>query len=152
MDHHPRIIELRRRAFEKNDVLARALRDRFRDAGVTVVNLVSSPGAGKTTFLERTLRSLVAEHRVAALVGDLATENDARRLAGSGALVRQITTGDTCHLEAQMIQTALEGWALQGLELLFIENVGNLVSPPVTTWGKTCASSGCPSRKGKTSR
>lgn len=91
MDHNPRIVELRRRAFEKNDVLAGTLRDRFRAAGVVVVNLVSSPGAGKTTFLERTLRSLVAEHRVAALVGDLATENDARRLAGSGAQVRHST-------------------------------------------------------------
>src|ERR1700728_4468159 len=91
--------------------------------------LRSIPGAGKTALLEKTLTLLRPEFRVAALVGDLATENDATRLARSGAPVRQITTGTLCHLEAAMISTALEGWDLDTLDFLFIENVGNLVCP-----------------------
>jgi hydrogenase nickel incorporation protein HypB len=124
----PRIVEVREGVLKKNDTLARELRGRFREAGVFVVSLVSSPGAGKTALLERTLAEL-APRRVAALVGDLATDNDARRLARSGAPVRQITTGTVCHLEAAMVSHALEGWDLRELELLFIENVGNLVCP-----------------------
>jgi hydrogenase nickel incorporation protein HypB len=115
---------------KQNDVVARALRQRFHDAGVFVVSLVSSPGAGKTTFLRETLRRQVAAgRRVAALVGDLATENDAKRLAESGAPVRQIVTGTVCHLEADMVERALADWNLADLDLLFIENVGNLVCP-----------------------
>ncbi len=126
----PRILEVRKGILKKNDELARRLRGRFQEADVFVVNLVSSPGAGKTALLERTLHALREEgYRVAALVGDLATENDANRLAQSGATVRQITTGTTCHLEAEMIGRALEGWALEDLDFLFIENVGNLVCP-----------------------
>ena len=94
-----------------------------------VVNLVSSPGAGKTAFLERMLTLLHPRFRVAALVGDLATENDAARLARSGAPVKQITTGTLCHLEAAMIRTALDGWDVEPLDFLFVENVGNLVCP-----------------------
>ncbi len=94
-----------------------------------MISLVSSPGTGKTALLERTLTELAKTHRVAALVGDLATENDASRLARSGAPVRQIVTGTVCHLEAQMVESALEGWDLDELDLLFIENVGNLVCP-----------------------
>jgi hydrogenase nickel incorporation protein HypB len=93
------------------------------------VSLVSSPGSGKTTFLERTLTLLRPHHRIAALVGDLATENDAQRLSRSGAPVKQITTGTLCHLEASMIQKALDGWDVGKLDFLFIENVGNLVCP-----------------------
>ncbi len=125
----PRVVEIRKRVFEKNDVLARELRTRFEVAGTYVVNLLSSPGSGKTTLLERSLRELNTERRVAALVGDLATENDAQRLSRSGAPVRQITTGETCHLEAQMIETALHGWELGSCDVMFIENVGNLVCP-----------------------
>src|SRR5258706_12059234 len=125
----PRILQVRQKVLKHNDVLARTLRERFREAGVFVVSLVSSPGSGKTTFLRQTLIELAASHRVAALVGDLATENDARRLAESGAPVRQIVTGTVCHLEAQMVETALTGWDLAGLDYLFIENVGNLVCP-----------------------
>ena len=125
----PRILQVRQKVLKHNDVLARTLRERFREAGVFVVSLVSSPGSGKTTFLRETLRRLIKSHRVAALVGDLATENDARRLAESGAPVRQIVTGTVCHLEAQMVETAMAGWNLAGLDYLFIENVGNLVCP-----------------------
>lgn len=125
----PRLIEVRKNVLKQNDVVARALRDRFRAAGVFVVSLVSSPGSGKTAFLEKTLTLLRPHYRVAALVGDLATENDALRLARSQAPVRQITTGTLCHLEAAMVQNALEGWDLNELDFLFVENVGNLVCP-----------------------
>ena len=125
----PRILEVRTQILKKNDVTARSLRDRFREAGVFVVSLVSSPGSGKTTFLKETLRRLSTNTRVAALVGDLATENDARRLAESGVPVRQIVTGTVCHLEADMVERAMDGWALDALDMLFIENVGNLVCP-----------------------
>ncbi|HEV7642446.1 MAG TPA: hydrogenase nickel incorporation protein HypB [Pyrinomonadaceae bacterium] len=129
----PRLVEVRRNVLKQNDVLAAALRGRFAAAGVSVISLVSSPGSGKTEFLEKTLTRLASDTRpdirVAALVGDLATENDAARLARSRVPVRQITTGTICHLEAQMIETALEGWDLGALDLLFIENVGNMVCP-----------------------
>jgi len=124
-----RLVEVRRNVLKKNDLLARALRERMQAAGVFVVSLVSSPGAGKTTFLEKTLTELRKTRRVAALVGDLATDNDRDRLARSGAPVRQITTGTLCHLEAEMVEQALDGWDLAELDLLFIENVGNLVCP-----------------------
>ncbi len=132
MSLEPRLVEVRKNILKQNDLVARELRERFREAGVFVVSLVSSPGAGKTTLLEQTMTRLHLRFRVAALVGDLATENDAARLARSGAPVRQITTGtvpDLCHLEAAMVQGALEGWALDELDFLFIENVGNLVCP-----------------------
>jgi hydrogenase nickel incorporation protein HypB len=128
-----RIVELRRGILKKNDELAAGLRDRFTSAGVLVLNLVSSPGTGKTAFLERTLRELRARGAsLAALVGDLETDNDARRLAASGAPVRQINTHGICHLDAEMIAKHLDGWegvSLSGLNILFIENVGNLVCP-----------------------
>lgn len=125
----PRLVEVRRKVLKQNDVIARELRERFRQAGVFVVSLVSSPGSGKTQFLERTLTEMQPRYRVAALVGDLATENDAVRLARSKAPVKQITTGTVCHLEAAMVQNALEGWDLERMDFLFIENVGNLVCP-----------------------
>ena len=128
-----RIVELRRGILKKNDELAAGLRQRFEQAGVLVLNLVSSPGAGKTAFLQRTLRELrQTGARAAALVGDLETDNDARRLAESGAPVRQINTHGICHLDAEMIGRHLEGWdgvELAGLDYLLIENVGNLVCP-----------------------
>ncbi len=125
----PRIVEVRQGILKKNDLLARGLRERFAAAGVFVVNLVSSPGAGKTMLLEKTLARLAPERRVAALVGDLATDRDAQRLAAAGVPVRQITTGTLCHLEAEMVDAALAGWDLAALDLLFVENVGNLVCP-----------------------
>jgi hydrogenase nickel incorporation protein HypB len=125
-----RIVELRRGILKKNDELAAGLRRQYRDAGVLVLNLVSSPGTGKTAFLERTLRELRERGaRVAALVGDLETDNDAKRLAASGAPVRQINTHGICHLDADMISRHLDGWELADLDFLFIENVGNLVCP-----------------------
>jgi hydrogenase nickel incorporation protein HypB len=129
MSSGTRIIEVRQNVLKQNDLVARTLRQRFQEAGVFVVSMVSSPGSGKTALLEKTLTLLQPEFRVAALVGDLATENDAVRLARSQALVRQITTGTLCHLEAAMVQSALEGWRLDDLDFLFIENVGNLVCP-----------------------
>jgi len=125
----PRLVEVRKNILKANDVIARELRERFRNAGVFVVSLVSSPGSGKTAFLEKILSLLHLQCRVAALVGDLATENDAVRLARSQAPVKQIVTGTLCHLEAVMVRNALEEWDLNGLDLLFIENVGNLVCP-----------------------
>jgi hydrogenase nickel incorporation protein HypB len=124
------MLEVRQYVLKHNDVLARMLRRRFEQAGVVVVSMVSTPGAGKTALLEYTLTRMRAMGvRVAALVGDLATENDARRLARSEAPVRQIVTGTICHLDADMIQNAITGWTLTDLDLLFIENVGNMVCP-----------------------
>src|ERR1700730_16207949 len=130
MSTQPRLVEVRQNVLKQNDLLARSLRQRFEEAGVFVVSLVSSPGAGKTTLLEKTLARLRENgYRVAALVGDLATENDAARLARSQAPVKQIITGTVRHLEAAMVQNALEGWNVNNLDFLFIENVGNLVCP-----------------------
>lgn len=128
----PRILEVRTKILKKNDELARSMRDEFVAAGVLVANFVSSPGTGKTTLLRETLRRLIASGaRAAAIVGDLETENDALRLAESGAPVRQIMTHGCCHLEADMIRDHLE-WDLADLDYLIIENVGNLVCP--TSW------------------
>jgi len=133
-----RIVELRKGVLKKNDDLAHDLRARFEDAGILALNLVSSPGTGKTAFLERTLRELrqAGEHP-AALVGDLETDNDACRLAASGAPVRQINTHGRCHLEAEMVGDHLNGWLLNDFDYLFIENVGNLVCPSSYDLGET---------------
>jgi hydrogenase nickel incorporation protein HypB len=131
-----RLVQVRQHVLKRNDLAARALRTRFQEAGTYVVSLVSSPGAGKTAFLEKMLTGLRKRYRVAALVGDLATDNDARRLARSAVPVKQITTGTVCHLEAEMIAAALEGWDLRQLDLLFIENVGNLVCPSTFDLGE----------------
>ncbi len=134
----PRLLEIRQDVLSKNDQLALELRTRFLAAGLFVVNLVSSPGTGKTAFLERTLAMLTERGvKTAALVGDLATENDARRLARSGAPVRQIVTAGICHLEADMVSSHLQGWDLAELDFLFIENVGNLVCPSSYDLGET---------------
>jgi hydrogenase nickel incorporation protein HypB len=129
MSGEPRMLEVSKNVLKQNDLVAGMLRERFRAQGTYVVSLVSSPGAGKTAFLEKTLTLLRSQYRVAALVGDLATENDAIRLARSQAPVKQITTGTLCHLEAAMVENALNGWDIGKLDFLFIENVGNLVCP-----------------------
>lgn len=134
---NPRILDIRQGILKKNDLLAHDLRERFTAAKVCVVDLVSSPGAGKTEFLEKTLTHLKEKYQVAAIVGDLATENDARRLARSGVPVRQIETGGICHLEAEMLDKHLDGWDLAELDFLFVENVGNLVCPASYDLGET---------------
>ena len=123
------IIPLERKVLAENHRIALRLRSLFRDHGILCLNLISSPGSGKTSLLERTLETLPNEKRVAVLTGDIQTDNDARRLARFGFKVRQITTGGTCHLDARMIERALEDWNLDELDLLLIENVGNLVCP-----------------------
>src|SRR5947209_14851339 len=110
MSAQPRLVEVRQNILKRNDVLPRDLRQRFAAARVCAVSLVSSPGSGKTALLEKTLTLLKPRCRVAAIVGDLATENDAARLARSLVPVRQIVTGTVCHLDAQMVENALEGW------------------------------------------
>lgn len=135
----PRIVELRQGLLKKNDQIAAALRLRFRDAGLFVVNLVSSPGTGKTLLLERTLSALKARGgRPASLVGDLETDRDAQRLARAGVPVRQIQTHGICHLDADMIERHLGGWDLSSHDLLFIENVGNLVCTSSYDLGESC--------------
>lgn len=129
MSASPRMVEVRARILKENDLLARQLRERFEHAGVAVISFVSSPGSGKTTFLESLMTRLAKNWRIAALVGDLATENDAARLRRASPQVKQIVTGTVCHLDAKMIGAALEEWKLDELDLLLIENVGNLVCP-----------------------
>jgi hydrogenase nickel incorporation protein HypB len=122
-------IELEERVLSKNDRLAERNRGMFEAMKVMVVNLVSSPGAGKTTLLERTIRELKVEMTIAVIEGDQQTDRDAKRIEATGVQVHQINTIDACHLDAHMIQHALDSFALQELELLFIENVGNLICP-----------------------
>jgi hydrogenase nickel incorporation protein HypB len=122
-------VPLERKVLNENARVAAELRVRFTERGILCLNLISSPGAGKTTLLERTLESFPATERVALLTGDLQTENDALRLARFGFPVKQITTGGTCHLDARMIERALADWVLENIDLLLIENVGNLVCP-----------------------
>jgi hydrogenase nickel incorporation protein HypB len=136
MSGQTRLVQVRQQVLKHNDLVARTLRQHFHDDGVYVVSLVASPGAGKTAFLEALLRRLRARYRVAALVGDLATENDARRLARAEVPTRQIITGTVCHLEAQMVADALAGWGPGGLDFLLIENVGNLVCPSTYDLGE----------------
>jgi hydrogenase nickel incorporation protein HypB len=120
---------LERKVLSENDAIAARLRQRFHENGTLVLNLISSPGSGKTSLLERTLEFSHPADGVAVLTGDIQTDNDAARLRRYGFPVRQITTGGTCHLDAAMIECALEDFPLQGIALLFIENVGNLVCP-----------------------
>jgi hydrogenase nickel incorporation protein HypB len=124
-------IDVRQKVLAANATAAQALRDAFHAAGTLVVNLISSPGSGKTTLLEATARALKERFRLGGLDGDIATERDADRLRRAGIPARQILTGGACHLDARQIEKALaeEGERLSGLDLLFIENVGNLICP-----------------------
>lgn len=130
-DHaHPhRHLDLHQPVLAQNDRFAERNRGCFQALGLTVLNVVSSPGAGKTTLLQKTLEQLKGRLRAAVIVGDLATDNDAARLRTSGAPVVQVTTGTLCHLEAEMVSRALSKLDLKNLDLIFIENVGNLVCP-----------------------
>lgn len=125
-----RTIEIRERVMARNDELAAAVRHRLADAGVVAFNLVSSPGSGKTLLLEKTLEALGGELEIAVVTGDVQTQNDADRLARhTSRLVQAVVTGGACHLDASQITAALERIDLDRTELLFIENVGNLVCP-----------------------
>ncbi|MFF0205686.1 hydrogenase nickel incorporation protein HypB [Streptomyces sp. NPDC005017] len=133
-----RVLDLQQAVLAKNDASAGLLRSHLADRGTTVVNLLSSPGSGKTALLEREL--VLARERavpVAALTADLATENDAARLARSGVPVKQVLTDGLCHLEAAMLAGHLDGWLPLGTRLLFVENVGNLVCPASYDLGET---------------
>lgn len=122
-------VPLEKKVLSENDRVAAELRERFRQNDVLCLNLISSPGSGKTTLLEKTLDALPHSNRVAVLTGDIQTENDAARLKRFGFPVKQITTGGTCHLDARMIEKHLADWSLNEIDLLFFENVGNLVCP-----------------------
>jgi hydrogenase nickel incorporation protein HypB len=122
-------VQVEQKVLNENQRLALELRERFRQNNVFCVNLISSPGSGKTSLLERTLAAFPKDTRVAVLTGDIQTENDARRLMQYGFPARQITTGGTCHLDAKMIDKHLAGFDLVNLDILLIENVGNLVCP-----------------------
>lgn len=124
-----RTVEIRQAILEKNDRLAERNRGFFQGRGLLVLNVLSSPGSGKTTLLSETIRALAGQLKAAVIVGDLATDNDAQRLRETGAPVVQVTTGTVCHLEAEMVGQALRQLDLAGLDLLIIENVGNLVCP-----------------------
>jgi hydrogenase nickel incorporation protein HypB len=122
-------VEVRRSVLAGNDARAAETRKLLDERGIVAVNLISSPGAGKTTLLEKTLEALAGEVGCAVVTGDQRTDNDARRLAGKGAEVAQIETGDACHLNAAQVADALDGVLRDDTKLLFIENVGNLVCP-----------------------
>jgi len=124
-----RTVEVRRAILDKNDRLAERNRGFFQARGLLVLNFLSSPGSGKTTFIREAVRALQPKLKAGVIVGDLATDNDAQQLRESGAPVVQITTGTVCHLEAEMVGRALKRIDLNGLNLLIIENVGNLVCP-----------------------
>lgn len=122
-------VAVEKKVLNENQIMAEDLRGRYRDNGVFCLNIISSPGSGKTSLLERTLERLAKNTRIAVLTGDIQTENDAIRLAKSGFPVKQITTGGTCHLDARMIDKHLADWPLEALDILLVENVGNLVCP-----------------------
>lgn len=125
-----RTIEVRERVMARNDELAARVRERLRQAGVVALNLVSSPGSGKTSLLERTLDQLAEELDISVITGDVQTQNDADRLARrTSRLVQAVVTGGACHLDALQVETALGSLELERTRLLFIENVGNLVCP-----------------------
>lgn len=137
-DHHhhhhesdtgSRKISIEEDLLSKNNRLASFNRALFREKGIFVINLVSSPGSGKTTLLERTLRDISGRYRCAVIEGDQQTDNDARRIAATGVPVKQINTGAGCHLDAHMVMHATESFDMENLDILFIENVGNLVCP-----------------------
>lgn len=122
-------IALEGKVLSENDRIAARLRESFKQHGILCVNLISSPGSGKTALLERTLERLPKSTRVAVLTGDIQTDNDARRLSRFGFPAKQITTGGTCHLDALRVERAMAEWPLESLDYLIVENVGNLVCP-----------------------
>lgn len=129
-------VEVQESLLAGNDRVAAHNREHFRAAGVCAVNLMGSPGSGKTALLEATARALDGRHRILALSADLATDNDARRLAAAGIPSRSITTGSACHLDAELVHRALHHVDWRAARLLFIENVGNLVCPAIYDLGQ----------------
>jgi hydrogenase nickel incorporation protein HypB len=129
-------VEIQAKILEGNDRVASHNRDHLAAAGILAINLMGSPGAGKTAILERTASFFSGELRLAAITGDLATDNDAERLIRAGIPSRSITTGTACHLDARLIHDSLHGFDLEGVGILFIENVGNLVCPAVYDLGE----------------
>ena len=133
-----RVIDVRERVMAQNDLIAGDVRRRLDEVGVPALNLMSSPGAGKTLLLERTLADLAPALRIATVVGDVQTQNDADRLSQhTSRLVQAVVTGGACHLDARQISTALEAIDLDDTDLVFIENVGNLVCPASWDLGQT---------------
>ncbi|HOC44428.1 MAG TPA: hydrogenase nickel incorporation protein HypB [Thermoanaerobaculales bacterium] len=130
------VITVRRRALAASEDRARLLRERFAQSGTLVVNLISAPGSGKTTLLEATLRRLTAGHRCAVIEGDVATERDADRIRALGVPAHQILTGGACHLDARQVEAALATPGLPPADILFIENVGNLICPTAYDLGE----------------
>ncbi|MEW6338563.1 MAG: hydrogenase nickel incorporation protein HypB [Acidobacteriota bacterium] len=122
-------VDVRRRILEANEQAARTLRERFSGARMLVPNLISSPGSGKTTFLEATVRAFAGRLRLGVIEGDVATERDAERLRAAGVPAHQILTGGACHLDARQVDKAMADAAFPELDILFIENVGNLICP-----------------------
>ncbi len=129
-------VELHDKILAVNDAAAAHIREHFAVNGVFAVNLMGSPGAGKTAVLEATARALAGKGRIGAIAGDLETERDADRLRAVGVPTAAITTGSACHLDAEMVHKALHGYAWRELDYLFVENVGNLVCPAVYDLGQ----------------
>jgi hydrogenase nickel incorporation protein HypB len=129
-------VDVHERILAGNDRQAEHNREHFRERGVLALNVMGSPGSGKTAVLEATARALAGRRRIGALAGDLATENDASRLAAAGVRAQAITTGTACHLDAAMVHRALHRMPWQDLDYLFVENVGNLVCPAVYDLGQ----------------
>lgn len=130
-------IDVHERILAGNDRQAQHLREHFATCGLVAINLMGSPGAGKTAVLEATARALGGARRLGALAGDLATDRDATRLQHAGIPARSITTGSACHLDAALVHHALHHFPCDGLDYLFVENVGNLVCPAVYDLGQT---------------
>jgi len=131
-----KIVTVKRRALAANEERAETLRSRFAASGTLVVNLISSPGSGKTTLLEATVRALDGELSSAVIEGDVATERDADRIRALGVPAHQILTGGACHLDARLVESGLEDGALPEVDILFIENVGNLICPTTYDLGE----------------
>jgi len=134
--HNHRLIDIKQSVLQKNHTLAQANRQEFTDQNILVLNILSSPGSGKTTLIEKTIKATQQQFNYAVIVGDLATDNDAQRLKSTNAPVMQITTGDICHLEASMIKKACDNLGLESCDILIIENVGNLVCPAAYDLGE----------------
>ncbi len=130
-------IRLNQDVYSHNNSLANQNREEFQRSHTLVINIMSSPGAGKTTLLEKTIQSLSKEYRIAVIEGDLATQKDADRIRSLGAYAVQINTNGGCHLDAKMVEKVLPEFDLEKIDILFIENVGNLVCPSKFDLGET---------------